>query len=130
MNHKLRTTNYKLCKTNPISEMLKMKLSSVKTKDYENKRLCGLRENKPNSNPKQTQSNPISNPAHSLHKNTKKCAFLIQNLTFFVISCDLFDLFATRQDGLFFTLPADYEKPVEDKLLLPPVVENDIIVWL
>ena len=37
-----------------------MNAGSVKTKDYENKRLCGLRENKPNSNPKQTQSNPIS----------------------------------------------------------------------
>ena len=31
--------------------MLKMKLSSVKTRDYENKRLCGLRQNKPKTNP-------------------------------------------------------------------------------
>ena len=31
--------------------MLKMNVGSVKTKDYENKRLCGLRENKPKTNP-------------------------------------------------------------------------------
>ena len=31
--------------------MLKMNVNSVKTKDYENKRRCGLRENKPKTNP-------------------------------------------------------------------------------
>jgi len=36
-----------------------MNVSSVKTKDYENVRLCRREENKPKTNPKQTQSNPI-----------------------------------------------------------------------
>jgi hypothetical protein len=43
-------------KTNPISEKPKMKLYSYSTKDYENK----PRLRTPG---KQTQSNPISNPA-------------------------------------------------------------------
>ncbi len=43
------STNFdKLCKTNPISEMLKMNITKVLTKDYENERLFRCAENKPN----------------------------------------------------------------------------------
>ena len=52
-------------KTNPIQTQnkpnlrkAKMNVGSVKTKDYGNKRLCGLRENKPKTNPIQTQFLP------------------------------------------------------------------------
>ena len=48
--------------TNPIPEKPKMKLNSYSTKDYERNDIFAVPENKPNSNPIQTQSNPISNP--------------------------------------------------------------------
>jgi hypothetical protein len=48
-------TNYdKLCKTNPITKRLKMNVTNVLTKGYENKRLFRRAENKP----KQTQFSP------------------------------------------------------------------------
>jgi len=51
-----------LCKTNPILSAvggLQMNVNSLITKDYENKWQRRVRKNKPNSNPIQTQSNPI-----------------------------------------------------------------------
>ncbi len=43
------STNYdKLCKTNPISGRPKMNITSDKTKDYENERLCRRAKNKAN----------------------------------------------------------------------------------
>jgi hypothetical protein len=52
---KLSIKNNKLCKTNPISERLKMNISRYKTGDYENK-------SPPSTMEKQTQSNPILPP--------------------------------------------------------------------
>ncbi len=40
-----------------------MNVSSVKTMNYEQITMNNANKNKPNSKPKQTQSNPISNPA-------------------------------------------------------------------
>ncbi len=42
-------------KTNPIPERPKMNVTSILTKDYENETAFALRQNKPNSNPIQTQ---------------------------------------------------------------------------
>ncbi len=53
-------TNFdKLSNTNPITEMLKMNVNKVLTKDYENKRLHRRAENKP----KQTQFKPSARRA-------------------------------------------------------------------
>ena len=41
----------KRTQTNPISEMPKMNVNSIVTKDYENIYPCGVPKNKPNSNP-------------------------------------------------------------------------------
>ncbi len=52
-----------LCKTNPILSAvggLQMNVSILLQMDYENKRNWTFGESKPNSNPIQTQSNPIS----------------------------------------------------------------------
>ncbi len=46
--------------TNPIPEKPKMNVTSILTKDYENETAFRLRQNKPKTNPKQTQSNPIA----------------------------------------------------------------------
>jgi hypothetical protein len=67
------STNFdKLCKTNPISEMLKMNASTVLTKGYENKHPRSRAENKPNQTQFHAQSKrtnhqlPIDKPASIL----------------------------------------------------------------
>ncbi len=61
-----QSINYdKLCKTNPILSAvggLQMNLTSLITVDYENKSNWTLGENKPNTNPIQTQYKPNTNP--------------------------------------------------------------------
>jgi len=47
-------TQYK-ANSNPIPERPKMNVTSILTKHYENETAFALRQNKPNSNPKQTQ---------------------------------------------------------------------------
>jgi len=44
----------------PKFKKAKMNVNKVLTKEYEKKLNWALYENEPNSNPKQTQSNPIS----------------------------------------------------------------------
>ncbi len=54
-----------LCKTKPISWLLKMNATSVTTSDYEEIRPAGHPKNKPNSNPIQSQTNPIGPDAQN-----------------------------------------------------------------
>jgi len=53
----------RLCKTNPISERLKMNISRYKADDYENKSDLLTME-------KQTQSNPILSASSGIHPST------------------------------------------------------------
>jgi hypothetical protein len=52
--NKAKQTQFK-ANSNPISSAAKMEISDFMTGRYGNMRLCGRAENKPNSNPKQTQ---------------------------------------------------------------------------
>jgi hypothetical protein len=56
---KAKQTQFK-ANSNPILSAAKMEITDFITGLYENIRLCGCAENKPNSNPKQTQFYPPS----------------------------------------------------------------------
>ena len=98
MNHKPRSTIHEFLQNKPNLLYPQMNVNTVTTKDYENKQLYRCGQNKPNSNPIQTQSKPIltqykpkTNPIQTqyltalrsvaqdkFHRNDKKGAFSAQ----------------------------------------------------